>query len=413
MFLSYIKSLIRGVVATAAVVGGFGALLFAIDAVEFARTGSVGGQLSNGGVNEYAKRISAYSLVSLGVIGVNTDEKFYANRDDELFSCVGNLRVVSDREYIDLTALAVAIIGVENYNRGYWRRSGEAYAQDFVRRLGGKADYTIGLAQIRTSLAEKIYRSKMPDYAGSRDIQNYARNDCGSARLAAMHIGDLVSECRVEKPESILVNIFECVVRKYTGMNDRQREYGIYVAAVNFSYGLLFNQESEFYYAYEAERMKIGSILAGECAAFDSGREGLSGAPKNRSLSASQPQGGNFTTHLTIDGLRIDEQRSLLVGGNGIVKILTPVSDVGLNFRPSESLTNARRKTLVQYACSKYQPVAVQFYRQAPVISWYFSRYCGSGGPSSDEYVLLATKGGITARDDYFALCAAIAIPAQ
>jgi hypothetical protein len=371
--------------------------------------------------NRYAEKVSTYSLVRLGVLErkKRLDDNVAANiaplevnPGAKLFSCLGQIRYADTNLFIDVTALTISIIAIENYNRSYFRRTVETRWQDMMHAFGAQADYTIGIAQIKTSVARHLYLTKVNAAASDQQIKNATRSDCGSAYLASLLVVSFLDECKsAVAAVADLDRLFKCVIQKYTGLGENNRLLYIYWDAVLSSYETLFDRTNEFYRREFRAQLGIQDIKAGVCVEFNPRSPQIRDEPKPRSSDGTEEEQENFRMDRAtpLEFARPDAKSS-----TSLVKIIHITETPR---RKTDDITPAillrqRQDALVQYACKKYGARTVDLYPAMRIIPNSLRPYCGDQFEPG-AYMILAVAGesglgGATSRQ-----CPSVAPPAR
>jgi hypothetical protein len=364
--------------------------------------------------HDYPGRVSTYSLVSVGALEPRkrTDEGSPKDAaplapayNSKLFACLGQVRHADANLFVDVTALTVAIVAIENYNRNFFRQKAEIFLQDVMGAFGLDADYTIGIAQIKTSLARQQYFLRINANASEQQFKSFSRSDCGSSYLASLLVVRYLDECKTTGLSAAdLDQTIKCVTQKYTGLRQNSRLFHIYSAAVLASYQTLFDGTSEFYSREFKAQLGIQRIRAGACIEFNPHRPQIRSEPKEEKEKDSEngpenepgPPSGK-------ENFQMDRATPLELArpdpGNqsNIVKII-PAAGTPAHARQeaaSQLLLRQREDSLVQYACKKFGTRTVDLYPPIRKIPDAIRRYCDKPEAKIEPgtYVLLVVTG--------------------
>jgi hypothetical protein len=361
------------------------------------------GPTRNYQLDGYAERVSSYSLVSINALemGKLTEEgkalpSLVTNYNSKLFGCIGQVRHADDKFFVDVTALTLSIIALENYNRSFFRRRMELYWQNVMQVLGLPADYTIGIAQIKTSTARQIYRTKIDMAASENAIMSFSRSDCGSVYLASLLIDGYLEDCKSSNiPVADIDSIFGCVVQKYTGLNEKSRLYQIYTTAVLKSYARLVDPENEFYYRAIKSQLDIEDVKSGECVEFNPRRSQIRVEPKQE---AKEVGDAKLEKLVADPATTLEFSRPQTAGQNDVVKIMPAVvmSETNDSTQAMPSTVKRQREDfLLAYACKKYGLKLVDIYPAIRVIPQKIRELCGNPDSQFEPgtYILMIVSG--------------------
>lgn len=396
MMRSLRRDIRLGVYATLSAIVLLFAFIVTIDLVEQLRR-DVASDHKATGYEQYVERLSKYSLVSLGILDIQHFGALQIDRSKRLYECIGNFRGVHNGHFVDIAALTISIIGIENYNRGPFRRKFEVYMQDLARQLGREADFTIGIAQIRSSIAEMMIKRHIKVDAKQEEVDNWTRSDCGSANLASYLVEFYLRQC-VERDQAQTIEVLvSCVSTNYSSGRDR-RERSLYARVALRSYGFLFDSNNEFYRTYFLSKYAMDAVKSGECVEFNFGRSQFKGIPQDKSLgefdAANEAASEGEKVTIVVEGERIDYSSVLPEDRGARVKIFLSVNAV------SSPIEIARRKKLLEYVCSKFEPVSVEFYPRSILFPNKIARYCVGADPAeppSEAYIILNASGSLLA----------------
>jgi hypothetical protein len=270
------------------------------------------------------------------------------------------------------------------------------------------ADYTVGLSQLKTSLGRRIYHEKIFANESNENISFFARSDCGSVRLAALYLDEIVSKCAEGNPDIGLDEIISCAVMNYTGMrNPKMRAFAIYAAAAANSYSALFDLSNEFFFSDAMQKLNIRRILDGECAEFNAGSSRFAYPPKDKTFRTtfgnSREFGVGALRYIDIGADRIEIKSPASTNVDTIVKIISSADDVGLDGRASLRLTRDREEALAAYACARFGSRLVEFQDRPDFVPGRIGQYCSgydAQEPKSEAYVLLEVDGTTETQGD-------------
>jgi hypothetical protein len=361
------------------------------------------GPTQNYHLDGYAERVSSYSLVRINALELGripeenkTLPSLVTNHNSKLFQCIGQVRHADDKFFVDVTALTLSIIALENYNRTFFRRRMELYWQNIMQVLGLPADYTIGIAQIRTSIARRVYGTKIDVAANESAITSFSTSDCGSVYLASLLIDEYLEDCKSSKISITDVDtVIGCVVQKYTGLNENSRLYQIYKKAAIKSYVRLVDPENEFYYRAIKSQMSIEDVKAGECVEFNPRRSQIRIEPKQEAKEVGHAKPEKL---IADPATTLEFSRSQAASQNDIVKIMPAVvmSEIADSAQAMPSIVRRQREDfLFVYACKKYGLKSVDIYPAIRVIPQKIRELCGNADAQFEPgtYILMIVSG--------------------
>jgi len=343
-------------------------------------------------VERYANKISNYSLVKVRALKyVIGHARENIDRRSGLYSCIGEVWKKNKEWFVDLSALTISILAIENYNRNWFRRMAEIYARDVIRAMGIFDDYTIGIAQIKRSLAEAKYRSYVDSHADENTIDAFAKSDCGSAYLASLIIDEYVDECSKKLgtiPANDVNSTIECVVQKYTGMAQRSRLLAVYSTAVTLSYGRLFDRENASFAAQFNDYTGIEKIREKSCIAFSPRRWQLP-AQKEQEDKSTQADEGTQPKRMVAKIVPSTEDK------------IVPSTDNGRGKQGSvqKTIRDKRIREIIRYVCGQHRPYAIDIYKEFRYLPADVQGVCeGKEDDNSyinkeDSYIVLVVDG--------------------
>jgi hypothetical protein len=369
-------------------------------------------------IEKYAARVSTYSLVGLDVIRFETLDSpvnpndgdgspdknqsplgWKVHRDSLFYSCIGDVRRSYGGQFVDISALTISIVALENYNRQFFRRAMEGYAQDIMHALDVRADYTIGPAQVKTSLAAETYRAHVSKTATDQEIKTFARSNCGSVYLASLLIESYLAECSQAAPPSTNFDeTVKCVAIRYTGLKEESRLLAIYTRSAILSYNRLFDLTSGFYDRQFAARLGMSQIESGECIQFNPRRGQLRIFPDASKTDApSPPADPDSEAQKQTD--QKGEDVTLAIDSDTIVKFKRPNQKAAIVkvIPTAQDLARAaeREELIKKYVCERYQPPSVDFYPVFSFLPTGIRQNCqGDEGLKSDAYIVLVLTAG-------------------
>lgn len=420
--MRWLKFLTKSSVGAIFFVSGLVAGILCLDFLSSTRPGSSPSGPSTDSrsrmIDKYARRVSTYSLVGLDVLrfedfgsaanpneGDGSPDKnpnrfgWKVHRDSLFYSCIGDVRRSYGDQFIDISALTISIVALENYNRQFFRRAMEGYAQDIMHALSVGADYTIGPAQVKTSLAAETYRAHVSKTATDQEINAFARSNCGSVYLASLLIESYLAECSRDAPPSTNFDeTVKCVAIRYTGLKEGSRLLAIYTRSAILSYNRLFDLTSGFYDRQFAARLGISQMESGECIQFNPRRGQLrifagsaktdapppSGESDPEAQKQTDQKGEDVTLVIDTDTI-VKFKRSNQKAA--IVKVIPTAQDIA---RAAE-----REELIKKYVCERYQPPSVDFYPVFSFLPTSIRQNCqGDEGLKSDAYIVLVLTAG-------------------
>jgi hypothetical protein len=144
---------------------------------------------------------------------------------------------------VDTRILTVTIVAAEQYNRAYWERRMEEELAEFTLKYRGRLpDFSLGLAQIRPSIARRILKGELEQFdLADADLLEILVNNCQNARLAAKYVESLAHQFASARNADELI---AKVAQAYNG-SSTQTIHGLrYVDAVMGAYHLLTTEDS-------------------------------------------------------------------------------------------------------------------------------------------------------------------------